>query len=395
MPTGAHHSTFVIAAGLCVWLAVDTSWSQQTETGTPGRAPGATVLETGTEAQSLFELGALQAELDEFDTAAATYLRGIERLVVDDGEFSPLLIDPYLGLARVYSRDGLFPEAVTVLEHSQHISQRNFGLFNTEQAAILDELSRVYQAAGDTRSAQEIQRQQLDIGLRRFGEDGLDVIPYYYRLADYYGLSRMRAKEREQYVAVIEIQEDRFDEYSGEFLRPLRELVRLDTLSGRNSSARRRLQEILEFGTGIAALERARSLVALGDWALSRSQQELGLARYRDAYAVLAADNESDVVAFFARPAMINFIPPPSPVDLSQGAYEYAWGTITALFEVSAGGSARNIEIVAATPPGLMNARYRRRLLESYFRPRLVDGEPVATRQVRFTHEFRYFAAEQ
>jgi hypothetical protein len=38
-----------------------------------------------------------------------------------------------------------------------------------------------------------------------------------------------------------------------------------------------------------------------------------------------------------------------------------------------------------------MDAHYQRRLLESYYRPRLVGGEPAATESVRFTHRFRYF----
>ncbi len=393
----ARRSLLLATAGLSLLVAMDSGWTQEPAASDAAIPRDETLAETGedADANSLLELGTIQAELDELESAAATYLQGIERLIDDGGEFSPLLIDPYLNLARVYTMDGLYPEAVTVLEHAQHISQRNFGLFNTEQSIILDELSRVYEAAGDTRAAQEIQQQLLTIGHRRYGENELDVIPYHYRLANYYELSRMRTRAREQYETVIEIQEGHLDQYSAEFLRPLRELVRIDILSGDSSSARRRLEEILEVTTDITALERARSIIVLGDWALTRGQLELGLARYRDAYTVLAAEDESEANALFESPGLINFVPPPSPVDLTRRVDTYAWGTITAQFEISANGLARNVEIVEATPPGLMDSRYRRRLLESYFRPRLVGGEPVATQQVHFTHEFRYFPPEE
>ncbi len=340
----------------------------------------------------MFELGAVQADLNELDAAERNFLRGIEHLTEARSEFSPLLLDPYRGLARVYVQSGRYTEALTVLEQAQHISQRNYGLFNEEQTVILDEMSAVYTAAGDTRNAQEIQRKRLNIGLRRYGEDNLELVPYRYHLAEYYELSRMHARARTQYEGVIEIQESQLDRYSGELLKPLRELVRLDILSGDSSSARRHLLEILTHdGTEIAAVERARSLAVLGDWALTNGQLEIGLSRYREADAVLVTDADSQTVELFSIPALINFIPPPSPVDRTGGSKPYQWGTISAELEISAAGRARNVRIVAAIPPGLMDADYKRRLTESYFRPRLVAGEPTATPHVRFTHQFRYF----
>ena len=332
--------------------------------------------------------------MNELESAEGSYLGGIEFLTDAHGEFSLILIEPYRSLAQVYVRSGRHLEAVTVLEHAQHISQRNLGLFNIEQTVILDEMSKIYEAAGDTRSAQKIQQERLNIGLRRYGKDDLGVIPFHYHLAQYYELSRMRAQARAQYENIIEIQESLLDRHTGELLMPLRELVRIDILSGNSSSALRRLEEILEFGADISAAERARSLAVLGDWALTNGQLEIGLARYREADAVLTAVKNPQAAELFLTPALIDFIPPAGPVDRTRGNKPYEWGSISADFEISAEGHARNVRIVAATPPGLMDARYKRRLMESHFRPRLVAGEPVATSHVRFTHEFRYYPAD-
>ena len=54
-----------------------------------------------------------------------------------------------------------------------------------------------------------------------------------------------------------------------------------------------------------------------------------------------------------------------------------------------------NVEIVAATPAGLMEDAYDRRIRETHFRPRLIDGAPLPTSGVRFTHNFRYYVAEE
>ncbi len=382
------------AVGLALWLSGTEGWTQErraTDAATPSSSASPS---NDADARALIALGAVQADLHEFAAAEGTYLRGIEHLTEAHGEFAPILIDPYRGLAQVFVRSGRSPEALTVLEHAQHISQRNYGLFNVGQTIILDEMSEAYVTAGDTRSAQDIQQERLNIGLRRFGEDDLDLIPFRYHLAEYYALSRMHGRAREQYEDVIEIQESHLVRYSGDLLKPLRELVRIDILSGNSSSARRRLQEILELGEAIPAMERARSLAVLGDWALTNGQLATGLSHYRDADAVLAGDEGSRAVELFSSPALINFIPPPSPVDRTGGSAPYEWGAISADFEISAEGRARNVQIVAATPPGLMDARYRARLMESYFRPRLVAGEPIATPHVRFTHQFRYFRAD-
>ena len=346
------------------------------------------------DAETLFERGAVQTELSEYADAADTYLRGVEYLADAEGEFSPLLIDPYVSLADVYRRDGQYPEAITVLEHAQHISQRNFGLFNPDQVAIIREMRRVYETAGDTRSAQDVQQRLLELGYRQHGDDSLEIVPFHYQLAEYYEASRMRAKAREHYETVVEIRENHYGELAPELLEPLRALLRYDILSGDTSFARRRIDDILQSGADISAAERALTLSVLGDRELTTGEEESAHTLYREAYSVLADSDPVAADALFSSPVAINFIPPPSPVDRSSRVDDYVWGRISALFEVTANGRARFVEVVEAIPANLMEARYRRRLRETYFRPRLADGIPAATASVRFTHRYRYFVAE-
>jgi tetratricopeptide (TPR) repeat protein len=390
----APRSILLIAIGVGSGITAELGSTQQSIDSDAATLSSPTYTDRGDDVQAALDLGALQIDLNEFETAETAYLRGIELLIEEEGELSPQLIDPYRQLANIYLQLGQHVEALTVLEHAQHINQRNYGLFNTEQTLIIDEMSQAYQAAGDTRSAQELQEESLNIARRRFGKESLEVVPFHYRLAEYYELSRMRAKAREHYQDVIDILENHLDKHASEQLKPLRELVRIDILSGENTSARRRLEETLELGSSNSAYERALSLAVLGDYALATGRAETSIARYREAYATLAAEDAAAATVLFAKPALIDFIPPASPVDRTPGISIYSWGTITAEFEISAGGLARGVEIVAATPPGLVDARYRRRLMESYFRPRLVAGEPVATSLVRFSHRFRYVPPE-
>jgi len=355
----------------------------------------ATAAEQRLAGESLIAQAALQAELDEFDAAESTYLEGIDLLTSADGEFAPSLIRAYRGLARVFAARGDYAEAVTVLEQARHISHRNFGLFNLDQAELLEDLSAVYDDAGDTREAQETQREILDVAVRHFGSEQAGVIPYYYRLAEYYDRARMRARAREQYVTVLEILAEDPQAQPGDALKPLRELLRIDTITGETSPARDRLIEALAGRTDAAAMERAEALAALGDAALADGETEMSVQYYRDAYRTLAAFDNAAAESYFAAPRMINFVPPPGPVDFGRRARRpYAWGSITARFALSDGGRATQIEILNSDPPGLMDAGYARRLAEAVFRPRMVGGEPVATPRLRYTHTFRYFVEE-
>ncbi len=337
------------------------------------------------------ELGRLQTELTEFETARENYLAGIELLIEEDGEYSPSLIEPYAELARVFLANQQSLEAITVLEQARHISQRNFGLFNIEQTALLDEMGRAYLLIGDTAEAQNVQRERVTLALRRFGADDPRVIPFHNHLGEYYDRSRMRVLAREQYEAVLAIHRESFGEDDGRSLVPLSELVRIDILLGDSTSARRRLLEVLETSTNATPFQTGNALAVLGDWELSRRRTEAALQYYRESYTTLEAADPPLGSEYFSGPRFIDFVPPPSPVDLGSGRGTYAWGSITAGFRVSANGRAIDISVSAADPSGLMAARYVRRLAEAWFRPRMMDGELAGTAAVSYTHEFRYF----
>lgn len=343
--------------------------------------------------ENLISQAKIQAELDELDAAEKSYLDGIELITNADGEFASALIGAYRGLADVFARRGDYPEAVTVLEQARHISHRNFGLFNLDQAELLDELSEVYEDAGDTRQAQEMQREMLGVAVKHFGGENVGVIPYHFRLAEYYELARMRGLAREQYAQALEILAEDPDAAPADSLKPLRELLRIDTLLGEQTGSQRRLTEALDSVPDAPASERAESLAVLGDAELAGGDFEQAQSLYADAYAAYSDPAAAD--DFFRSPRMINFVPPPGPVDWGRRRNrDYAWGSITLAFALSPQGRARQIEVVNSDPPGLMDARYVQRIAEATFRPRLVDGLAVETPRLRYSHEFRYFLPE-
>ena len=342
----------------------------------------------------LAALGLIQAELRSTDEAVSNLLDAIGIVADAEGEYSPTLIEYYRGLGRTYIKSAQYGEAIATLEQGQHISQRNLGLFNVEQASLLDDITTAYLGLGDTIEARNMQVERLDNAIRRFGAGDPRVLPYRYTLARYYEQSRLPDSAREQYQEVLKAQETRLGASDAGVLAPLRELVGLDLLvtQGTDSEQRDRLAAVLEQNAGASPTERGLSLALLGDWASVTGDTAAAADYYRQAWNALRASSDREAAAYFAKPAMIDFVPPLSPVDRAERRRPYTWAEIVLEFDVSREGLPSGLRVVtrdAATAS--LQARYSRRMRETHFRPRLVDGEPVATTNVRSTHYVRRY----
>jgi tetratricopeptide (TPR) repeat protein len=342
-------------------------------------------------------LGLIEGELRQTDEAIAHLLEAIELVEAAEGTYSPTLVDYYRSLGRAYIKGAQYPEAIATLEQAQHISQRNHGLFNVEQSPLLDDITTAYLGLGDTIEARNIQLERLDNAVRRFGVTDPRVIPFRYVLANYYERSRLPESAREQYEEVLKAQELRLGDTDPELLAPLRELVGIDLLvsQGADATNRDRLASLLEQSQDIDAVERSLSLALLGDWAIVTGDAITAQDYYQQAWNALSSSPDNDVASHFSKPVMLDFIAPLSPVDRAERRRPYAWGEIVLEFDVSAAGLPTDVRVLTRNESTTsILARYSRRMRETHFRPRLVDGMPVATTNVRSTHYFRYYVRE-
>ncbi len=345
-------------------------------------------------AADLAALGLIQAELRSTEEAVDNLIDAIGIVETAEGTYSPTLIEYYRGLGRTYIKSGQYQQAIVTLEQAQHISQRHLGLFNVEQAPLLDDITTAYLGLGNTVEAQKLQLERLENAIKRFGVADTRVIPYRYTLAKYYSQSRLPDSAREQYEEVLKTQESALGSDDAGVLAPLRELVALDLLiaQGAETQQRDRLAAVLEHNPSAEPVERGLSLALLGDWAVVSGDAATARGYYQQAWSTLRAQPEFDVAAYFGKPAMIDFVPPLSPVDRNERSRPYTWTEIVLEFDVSAEGLPADVRIITRDPQTLsLQTRYNRRLRETHFRPRLVDGEPVATTNVRSTHYVRRY----
>jgi hypothetical protein len=247
---------------------------------------------------------------------------------------------------------------------------------------------------GNTMEARSLQLQRLDNAVRRFGADDPRVIPFHSHLGDYYDRSRLRLSAREQYAKVLSLQEQQSGVDDPTLLPTVRKLMQIDLLLGRSEETKARLDTLLA-NPEIDATERALSLAVLGDWAIVQEDPALARQYYLDAYLTLERQNPTQAEQLFAKPTMIDFIPPLSPVDRgARSRRPYAWGSIVLEFDVSAAGRASEVRTVSANPPDLLDSAYSRRIREAHFRPKLVAGEPAPTSDVQLTHYVRLYVRD-
>jgi tetratricopeptide (TPR) repeat protein len=345
-------------------------------------------------------LGRIYAELRDIDKAEARYLEAIAIVAKAEGEFTPTLIDVYRGLGRSYIRAGRYPEAITTLETAQNISQRNLGLFNVEQSPLLDDITTAYLGLGDTVEAQRRQLDRLNNAVRRFGADDPRVIPFRYVLANYYERSRLPESASKQYEEVLKSQATIHGDDDAALLGPLRQLVKIDLLITQVSKPEHRdqLAMLLEHVADVDAVERGLSLAVLGDWAIVANDAAGARGYYSQAWAALLQNPQFDVTSYFGAPSMIDFIAPLSPVDRGSRSRPYAWTQIQFNFNVGPDGQPTGVTIVGLRDdqePTPIQSQYSRRLHETHFRPRLVAGNPVLTRDVQSTHYYRYYLEKE
>jgi hypothetical protein len=239
-----------------------------------------------------------------------------------------------------------------------------------------------------------MQVERLDNAIRRFGADDPRVIPYRYTLARYYEQSRLPESAREQYEEVLQAEETRLGSGNAGLLAPLRELVALDLLVAQavDPERRDRLVALLEENGEASPAERGLSLALLGDWEIVAGNPAAARDYYRQAWTAMQANPGLDVAAYFGKPTMIDFVPPLSPVDRAERSRPYTWAEIALDFDVSADGLPMNVRVATRDQQTTaLQSRYSRRLRETHFRPRLVDGVPVATTNVRSTHFVRRY----
>ena len=373
------------------------------------------------------------ADVAKKKRAVEKYRQLAEVLQSQGGVYEVQLSEVLLDLGKTYQSLELHNEAIATLKRSLQISRVNSGLYHLDQVAILEQMLKSNKALQDWEMVNANYAYLYWVNKRNYGDFDPQLLPVIERLGKWHLHAYTEALDERPFlhlfeadklysraIAIIELEHGH---HSPQLLQALYRLAltnyqvaayasdveKLNDLNHRlrrtgNHQARARQQELARqdlvfrsYVRGKKAIARiiaihadnetlpldshALALTHLGDWYLLFNKHNSAAASYDQAYTLMSAgeENKKDIDDFFAQPQMLpasNFIT------------EQEWLKVTdetpyavAMFNVSPGGRARNIEIVEIGPvdnPSLKR-RARRNIAGSKFRPRLENGKPVET----------------
>lgn len=371
--------------------------------------PGETYLRL---ARTTINHGLLLANAGEIDPAIDVLTQAIKLIRENYGRFHQDLYRPYFARA-VLKASKSFEESTQDLRRAQHIIHRHGGVFAPDQIEAMRYLARLHENIGSHRKSDIDYRFMVQVSERSHGPDSVDLVPMLAEAAGYFArrggmipLPRIQAgslgggQEYEIY-----IRDTIFDESQSYFDRAIRiveehhgkdDLRLVPLLEG---VADMRVRQRIGTGVGKRALERAvaiidnnvssdsgdiaTALIRLGDIYTVTSDTRAA-RNYLRAWETLSSGDESMHAMrgrLFGFPTQLatssETIPTLQrlPDDTTSGDQFY----VEITYSVREDGRVVNIKIQDSNVPLKYRRHVRSRLESARFRPRMVDGELVAT----------------
>ena len=389
-------------------------------------------------ARALNNLGATQYQLGDFAAAEAAYARALRLVEEQQGSTSRRLLAPLQGLALTYQAAGRHDAAAPLLERALAISRRADGLFNPQQRELLRPLEDSLIALGRLQQADHEEQYDFRLSERQFGPTDPRLLPALARLADWYTATRRNMLARATWHRVLAISADRrHPDLAGALaaLRGIADTYRLDYQNGPESVDDDTQRSGGQVGMHIDTSERdafgrhirrpadseyhlesqgkdvleaalrlaeradppapravAAVLVDLGDWQLVVERPDRARP-YLVRAASLLPDSGSvarGIANPLRYPVQLLYRPPPAARRLrDQPLALVTEVSATAEFTVTADGRVTDVRTVEGDAGEVQAASFKTALGKAIYRPRLVDGEPVATENVRYRETFR------
>jgi tetratricopeptide (TPR) repeat protein len=348
------------------------------------------------------------------------------------GPSNARLIDPLTNLGVLYARSQRHDEAVAYLERALILSRRNAGLYDPQQSDILRQLVESYTTLGAVLDAQRQIEYLRTIAEREYGADDVRTVPTLCEVADWYSRVGDGNSARILYRRAIAIVESKRSKESLELVRPLQGLARsyvrdlfvprssdgrresasptfgpsspmfpeedLDprtpgpqTLGSEGEAALRRAVEILEKTPQSTANLRS-GLLSLGDWFQIKRDERKSMPLYARA-ATLMEPNETALLESsdsLQTPVLLYYPTPPGAIRyISRSPSELESHFVLVEFSVTAKGEVKDIKVVESDASDRHVKQTVASMERARYRPRFVNGEPVATAGIRHRQIFK------
>jgi hypothetical protein len=289
----------------------------------------------------------------------------------------------------------------------------NEGPHNLDQLDLLESVAETFVRLGDLDAAKDTQDTIYAINIRKHQLDSPALVPSLMRRAAWQHRAGFIFDERATYRRAIRIIEQSEGKDSINLVEPLimlgRSFFYLDAtgaVSFHDSSMAsgeiyfRRAARIATESPDTNWQVVAQAGLALGDYYIYNTNPNRAHQAYADTWGLLSQDEERLVVRREQLEKIITLKQDNLPMYASSDSGKEAndrtdpllQGSVTISYEVSTRGRAADMKLVEAQPPEFerMTSAVQREIRRRIFRPRLEDGEVVATPDLLLVHRFFY-----
>lgn len=377
----------------------------------------------------------------ELEKSLEHYEQSVEQMETQYGPYHGALSQELTSLGQHHRQQGNLEESRDALQRAMHISRVNSGLYSLEQAAIIDQLVKTNTDRHDWESVNANQHYLFWLHQRNYEADDPRMLPIlsklgHWHLNTYDSHAHNRQVEHllrahNYYQQAINIVALEHGEMSPQLIDHLQGFTATNYFLAANqvviyqeaddlgtsrtsnitNEEKRRLQQYVQnsFRSGRKSIDQAIRIhrnndqsslrdrisaeMAMADWNLLFDRWHTAMALYKEIHKSLSQElpEQEKADSFFAEPVPLPQLPGLQETTSPSTDQPY----VVVAFDVTARGTARNIEFIEEFPERHTQSRIqvRRTLKTSKFRPRMENGEPVVTR--RYTRKFVFPGASK
>jgi tetratricopeptide (TPR) repeat protein len=390
--------------------------------------------------QALNALGDAYLNANQYSPAEAAYAEAVRSAEQHGGGDTQRVLAPLTGLGTTFARAGHHHDAVPLLQRAVAITRAQLGMFDLHQQDMLKTLAGSFTSLGRQPEAQDAMVYRVRIAEKTYGEGNPRVIPWLCDLGNWFADIGKTPEARMTFQTALNIvgttdalnvpimveplrgiaraymlrpsypDEWRRDPYPtlgcNHYRRGVqppecvnarmspdgRLYVEPRKLNQEGENALKRALQILDSDPGSPAQTRIETLLQMGDWYQIKESPREALPYYERAWQLIrttpnlpdsaAAALNVPVRVYYPTPQIVANIPKQVAPEDTQSHY------VQLEFTVVADGTVRDAHIVDQDA----RERYAHEILEavsgSLFRPKFVDGQPVAASGITYREVF-------